>query len=255
MKKTLLLLTLFLHMAGFLAACASATEPSEAYKGESPHHIFQEGKTALKDKNYTESIKRFEALDVQYPFGTETETAQLYLIYAYYMKEDYALSVAAADRFIRMHPTNPNVDYAYYMRGISDYYQNIGVIERLFAVDLATRDLTQIQKSYRDFNELTVRFPYSVYTPSAHQYLVYLRNVLADHELQVAQYYYSRKAYVASANRAAGLVAHYQGAPTVIDGLVLMTKSYHQLGMTKLEQDTLKVLQYNYPNVPVYVKT
>lgn len=251
MKKMLCVLSIAAVLGGSLTACSTSTDPSEAYKGESPQQIYAKGKTALQDRSYNEAVKRFEALDVQYPFGNETEQGQLYLIYAYYMKEDYTLSVSAADRFIRLHPTSPHVDYAYYMRGVSDFYQNMGVLEKLFSIDLATRDLTQIQKSYNDFNELTVNFPNSRYVPPAHQYMVYLRNVLADHELNVAKYYYNRKAYVAAANRASGLVAHYQGAPDVVDGLVIMAKSYRKLGMTKLEQDTLSVLKYNYPNVVV----
>lgn len=251
MKKILMILSLTLLLANLLTSCASSTDPADAYKNESPQQIFQAGKAALRNNDYSEAIKRFEALDVQYPYGSNTESAQLYLIYAYYMKEDYALSVAAADRFIRMHPANPHVDYAYYMRGVADYYQNLGFLERVFAVDLAKRDLTQIQKSYNDFNEVYTRFPNSRFAPPAHQYMIYLRNVLAKHELHVANYYYERKAYVASANRASGLVAHYQGAPSVIDGLGLMAKSYHQLGMGKLERDTMTVLKYNYPNMIV----
>src|SRR5262245_32490431 len=122
MKKMFLSLLLLLS-AGLLVACGGTTDPSDAYKGESPQQIYQRGKAALEDHSYGEAVKRFEALDVQYPYGPETESAQLYLIYAYYMKEDYSLAVAAANRFIRLHPTNPHVDYAYYMRGIADYYQ------------------------------------------------------------------------------------------------------------------------------------
>lgn len=247
MKKILIALSL----AALLTACSTTTDPADAFKGESPQQIYLRGKAALKSKNYSDAIKRFEALDVQYPYGEETESAQLYLIYAYYMKEEYVLSVAAADRFIRMHPTNPNVDYAYYMRGVADYYQNLGILERVFSIDLAKRDLFQIRKSYSDFNDLTLRFPQSIYTPAAHQYMVYLRNVLADHELHVAEYYYNRRAYVAAVNRASGLVAHYQGAPTGQHGLALMVKGYNQLGMSRHRDDALRVLQYNYPNAKV----
>ena len=245
MKK--FLIVLLASLAVFLVACSTAIGPSEAYKNETPQQIFQKGKVALQDKSYSEAIKRFEALDVQYPFNSETEQAQLYLIYAYYMKEEYAMAVASADRYIRLHPTGEHADYAYYMRGMANYYQNLGVVEKMFSVDLATRDFTQIQKSYRDFNELIARFPHSQYAPAAHQFMVYLRNLMADHELQVAQYYYDRGAYVAAANRASNLVAHYQGAPAVLEGLRLMIKSYQQLGMTKLAQDAEAVLQYNYP--------
>ena len=240
-------------LAGLITSCStsSSTDPADAYKGESERQIYLRGKADLQDKSYSEAVKRFEALDVQYPYGEYTESAQLDLIYAYYMKEEYILSSSAADHFIRVHPDNPNVDYAYYMRGVSDYYQNMGILERLFIVDLATRDLSQIQKSYNDFSELTMRFPNSRYAPSAHQYMVFLRNVMADHELQVAKYYYNRKAYVASANRASGLVAHYQGAPSVPEGLEVMAKSYRRLGLSKFEQDTVAVYQYNYPGAVI----
>lgn len=248
MKKLLtgFIILLFGCLVGILSGCSTTTDPSETYPGESPEHIYREGKSSLQDKGYNEAIKRFEALDVQYPFDPVTENAQLYLIYAYYMKEEYTMAVAAADRYIRLHPVSPHVDYAYYMRGVANYYQNLGIVERLFAVDLATRDLSQIQQSYNDFSVLTARFPSSPYTPSAHQYMIYLRNVMADHELHIAQFYYNRKAYVAAASRASDLVAHYQGAPTVKPALILMANSYRQLHLTKLEQDTLRVIRYNY---------
>jgi outer membrane protein assembly factor BamD len=137
------------------------------------------------------------------------------------------------------------------MRGLAYYYQNLGFLERVFAVDLAKRDLSQIKKSYQDFDELTARFPNSEYAASAHQYMIYLRNVLADHELRVAEYYYQRKAYLAAANRASELVAHYQGAPATVEGLKVMIRSYRELGMTHNEQEAMKVLNYNYPNETV----
>lgn len=253
MKKLRLTWLVLVAATSLLSACASSTDPSEAYRDETASQIYTRGKSALEDKGYSEAIKRFEALDIQYPYGSDTENAQLYLIYAYYMKEEYPLASAAAERYIRLHPASPYVDYAYYLRGLSDYYQNMGVFERVFTVDLATRDLTQIQKSYNDFYQLVTQYPHSRYAPSAHQYLIYLRNMMADHELQVGQYYYSHKAYVASAERAANVVAHYEGAPAVVNALVLLIKSYHQLGETKLEQDALTILKYNYPNVNVTV--
>ena len=248
MKNNLITLILVALLSGLIAACATSSDPADAYKGESPREIYTKGKTALEDKSYSEAIKRFEALDVQYPYGDDTESAQLYIIYAYYMKEEFPLASAAAARFIRLHPASPHADYAYYMQGLADFYQNLGIFERIFSLDLATRDLTQMQKSYEDFNALVLHFPNSRYAPSAHQYLIYLRNMMASHELQVGEYYYSRKAYVASAERAANVVAHYQGAPAVVKALVLMAKSYHQLGETRLEQETVTVLKYNYPN-------
>lgn len=251
MKKNIQLLCATFLLGGLLSACSTPTDPADLYKDETPYQIFTRGKTALKEGSYSEAAKRFEALDVQYPFGAETENAQLYLIYTYYMKEEYAMSVAAADHYIHMHPTSANVDYAYFMRGVSNYYQNLGIFERLFTVDLAVRDLAQIRASFNDFNTVVTRFPESPYAPAAYQYMVYLRNVLADHELHVAEYYYDKKAYIAAANRASSLVAHFQGAPQVEDGLIIMAKSYNKLGLTRLEADTVKVLNYNYPGVRI----
>jgi outer membrane protein assembly factor BamD len=248
MKMTKFLIIPCLLIALFLTACSTTTDPADAYKGETAEQIFQKGEEALRDKNYQEAIKRFEALDVQYPFGHDTEIAQLQIIYAYYMTSDYASAESAADRFIHAHPTSSHVDYAYYMRGLSNYYQNLGVFERLFVVDLATRDLSQIKRSYEDFANVVKLYPHSYYAPAARQYMVYLRNILADHELEVAQYYYGREAYVASANRATLLVRHYEGAPSVPDALVIMVKSYRKLHLTENANDALAVLRYNYPN-------
>lgn len=236
-----------------LSGCSSTFDPADAYKGESAEQIFKSGEDRLRSKNYSEAIKRFEALDVQYPFGRNTEIAELHLIYAYYMSSDYLSSEAAADRFIHAHPTNPHVDYAYFMRGLANYYQNLGIFERFFTIDLATRDLVQLKKSYADFAELTSLFPHSRYAPAAHQYMVYLRNMMANHELHVAKYYFERGAYVAAANRANYLVQHFQETPAVPEGLVLMVKSYRKLHLTQNANEALMVLEYNYPKSE-YVK-
>jgi outer membrane protein assembly factor BamD len=240
--------SLLLALLVLVTSCSSTTDPGEAYHGETAEQIFQGGEDALRDKNYAEAIKRFEALDAQYPFGRNAETAQLHIIYAYYMNSDYVSAEAAADRFIHAHPTNPHVDYAYYMRGLSNYYQNMGVFERLFRVDFATRDLTQVKKSFNDFNQLQTHYPNSSFAPAAHQYTIYLRNVVAKHQLEVAQYYFSREAYVASADRASIVVQHYQGTPSVPDALVLMAKSYYQLHLTDQLNQTIQVINYNYPD-------
>lgn len=231
-----------------LAACSSTTDPAEAYRGETAQQIFQEGENDIVDRSYGDAIKHFEALDVQYPFGRNTETAQLHIIYAYYKNSDYLSAETAADRYIHSYPTSPNVDYAYYMRGLSNYYQNMGVFDRLFSVDFATRDLTQVKKSFNDFATLETRYPDSPYAPAAHQYTIYLRNVLANHQVEVAMFYFNRQAYVAAANRASLVVQHYQGAPVVPDALVIMIRSYHQLHETELENQALQALRYNYAN-------
>lgn len=244
--KNMFRLMLMVASLVWLYGCATATDSSMSYPGESPAHIFAKGKEALSDHSFSEAVKRFEALDVQYPFNNETEWAQLYLVYAYYMKEEYVLSQAAADRFVRLHPTNAHVDYVYYMKGLASFYQNLGVIEQLFSVDLAKRDLTSMKKAYENFDVVVKRFPQSRYAPAAHQYLIYLRGLFARHELQVAEYYYSRKAYVGALNRASDVVAKYQGTAAVKDALSLMIKCYDVLHLPRLKEDTEKVYRANF---------
>lgn len=249
MNKKVYLAGMLLASSCLITSCATTQEAADAYQGESPKHIYKQGKEALDNKSYSEAIKRFEALDIQYPFSPETANAQLNLIYSYYKKEEYALASAAADRFIRLHPRNKNVDYAYYVKALSEFNQNLGVLERFFSVDLAQRDLTQIKKAFHDFDVIVRRFPNSHYAAPSYQYLVYLRNVIAAHELQVGRYYFDRQAYIAAVNRASDVVEHYQGSPAVKDALILMAKSYHELKLTKLQNDVLHVIKLNYPDV------
>jgi outer membrane protein assembly factor BamD len=247
MKMNYIAHSLMALLFSLLVACSGATDPSEAYKGETGQQIFQGGEDALRDNSYGEAIKRFEALDVQYPFGRNTEIAQLHIIYAYYKNSDFLSAETAADRFIHAYPSSQYVPYALYLRGLSTYYQNMGVFEKIFSVDFATRDLTQVKKAFNDFSQIESRYPNSAYAAAAHQYLIYLRNVLANHQVEVAQFYYNRQAYIAAANRASLTVEHYQGSPAVPDALVIMAKSYHQLHQTDLENDTIRIINLNYP--------
>ncbi len=251
-RKFLVCIPVVLSLA--LTACSTTKDPAEMFQGESPEHIFRKGEDALRNNNYAEVIRRLESLDLQYPFGRDTEISQLQIIYAYYMNSDYASAESAADRFIHAHPANPHVDYALYMRGMSNYYQNLGIFERLFSINLATRDLSQIKKSYNDFAELYKIYPHSPYAPAAHQQMLYMRNVLGEHELNVAEYYYSRQAYIAAANRANLVVRHYQGTPFVPEALVIMVKSYRNLNLMQNANEAMQVLQYNYPDSK-YVKS
>jgi outer membrane protein assembly factor BamD len=247
MLKTMITLFL-LGMTLLLSACATKTGPAEAYKGETPKQIYQAGEQDMQKGDYSEAIKRFEALDVQYPLERETEFAEVQLVYAYYRKEEYPMAVAAADRFTRLHPLSQYTDYVYFIEGLSEYYQNQGVLDRVFAVDLAKRDLVPMKKAYNNFSAIVDRFPNSRYAPAAYQYQIYLRNLLAKHQLQLAEFYYDRKAYVAVINRANGVIKHYQGSPSVPKALVLMAKAYRALHLKQEEKDTLTLIEYNYPH-------
>ncbi len=228
-----------------LVGCASSSDPADMYKGESATAIFQKGEAALRDNSYGEAIKRFEALDVQYPYSPSSETAQLHIVYAYYMHGDYASAESAADRFVRTWPANAHIDYVWYVHGLADYFQNLGIFERAFPVDLARRDLTGLQHAWADFAVVAEQYPQSKYAPAARQYMVYLRDIFARHVLEVAQYYYNHGAYVAAANRANEVVREYNGTPMVKPALEIMVKSYQALHLEKDAAAAQKVLDAN----------
>jgi outer membrane protein assembly factor BamD len=231
-----------------LAGCAATTDPADIYKGESSEQIFKKGEKALRKGEYKEAIKRLEALEVQYPYSIHIELAELHIIYAYYMSEDYPSAQSAAERYIHAWPANPHVVYAYYMRALAYYHQNLGLFEKLFPVDLSRRDLAPMRQAWTDFATVAQEFPDSEYAPAARQYMIYLRNMMAQHELNVAIFYFDHRAYVTAANRATDVIRHYEGAPAVKSALQLLAKSYRALHATDSEKEVLRVIRYNYPS-------
>lgn len=236
-----------------LVACSSNTpDPAQEFKGQSAEQIFQGAETALAKHEYKTAINNFEGLDALYPFNSNAEQARLDEIYAYFKNDDMASAGAVADRFIQLYPTSEHVDYAYYMRGLTAFYPDRGFVSRYVSTDLSLRDLTNVDQAFKDFTALLERYPDSVYAPDARSRMVYLRNLMAKHDLQVAQYYYVRKAYVAAANRASDVIDRYQHSPSVVDALVLLVNSYQKLHLTKLANNSFQVLQASYPDSPQY---
>lgn len=236
-----------------LTGCAKKPKtPADIYKGQSAKQIFDAAEKDLAKNHYEEAIKRFEALDTLYPFSDYQQQAQLDSIYAYFKNMEYASAAAQAVRYIHLYPRSEHVDYAYYMRGMANFEQDRGVLQRYVETDLSKRDLSTAKQAFADFAELIRRYPHSQYAPDARNRMIYLRNLLAAKEFNIAKFYYRRGSYVASANRANGVITHYQGAPEVIGSLDIMIKSYRKLGLTKLADETLEVLAYNYPESEAY---
>lgn len=236
-----------------LTGCAIEDKsPGELYQGHTAEQLYQAGEGALQKGDHKSAIKYYQALDALYPFGTYAELAHLHSIYAYYRDKDEASAEAAALRFIRLYPRSPHVDYAYYMKGISNFQPNRGTLAAFIPVDESKRALGQAQRAYKDFAVLVHQFPESVYTPDARQRMVYLRNLMAAYEYHVAQFYYDRKAYVAASSRAKAIVRHYSQAPAVIPALGIMVQSYRALHMPQQADNALKVLALNFPDSPTY---
>ncbi len=229
-----------------LAAC-KPTEPFAEYKNAEAQGIFQRGETNLARGHYDKAVKDFEALDALYPFGDYSQQGQLDIIYAYYKKGDSESALAAADRYIRLYPRGPNVDYAYYMKGLINMGPGESWTTKIGSSEASQRDISSSQLAFQDFNLLIERFPNSSYVPDARKRMVYIRNLLAQHQLNLAQYYMNYKAYVAAANRASGVIQNFQGSPQVIPALALMVEAYRALGENGMANNALRVLQTNYP--------
>ena len=243
---TIAIFTSFLSACGIFGGGGEPEEPIESNE----QAYYEAAKKSLKAGNYNQTIELLEDLESRYPFGRYAEQAQLDLIFAHYRAFNPEAARASADRFIRLHPRHPKVDYAYYMRGLSAYTRDLGLFERYLNSDRSKRDPGSALESIADFSLLLARFPNSEYAPDARARMIALRNQLAAHEIHVARYYLKRQAYVATANRGRYVVENYQETPAVADGLALMVEAYQQLGLTDLADQSLSVLKLNYPNYP-----
>jgi outer membrane protein assembly factor BamD len=241
-------LVIVVMAALLLAGCAAAPDISTLYPGQSESKIFHDGEHFMLKGNYAEAVKHFEVLDARYPFGKYSRQGQLDIIYAYLKNDDVTSALASADRYIKLYPIGPSVDYAYYMRGLIRFNQNHGFFEKYFPTDFAKRDLTTIKQAYGDFRLLLHYFPRSKYAADAKIRLRYIRNIISRHELQVAEFYFKHDAYVAAANRANIVVQNYQGTPSVPQALAVMVKSYRKLNLAKDANEALQVLRMNFPN-------
>ncbi|MGI9211671.1 MAG: outer membrane protein assembly factor BamD, partial [Methylococcaceae bacterium] len=207
---------------------------------------YTEAKKALASKYYEKAVKFYEKLEARFPFGHYATQAQLDIAYAYYKNDEPDSALAAADRFIKQNPTHPNVDYAYYIKGLVNYNRGIGFLDRFMPTDSSQRDSGSSMDSYREFDVLIQRYPNSTYVNDAKQRMIALRDNLALHEIHVADYYLRRKAYLAAAQRAAAVVREFQRTPAVPRALKIMEEAYQNLGLNDLAEDIRQVYALNY---------
>ncbi|MCJ0975392.1 outer membrane protein assembly factor BamD [Pseudomonas sp. PS1] len=238
---------LLIAILALTAACSSKETISENL-GEA--ELYQQAQADLDDRSFTSAINKLKALESRYPFGRFAEQAQLELIYAYYRNSEPEAARSSAERFIRLHPQHPNVDYAYYLKGLASFDQDRGLLARFLPLDMTKRDPGAARDSFNEFAQLTSRYPNSRYAPDAKARMVYLRNLLAANEIHVADYYLRRQAYVAAANRGRYVVENFQGTPAVGDGLAVMTEAYQHLDLDELSNSSLETLKLNYPDHP-----
>ncbi len=246
---------LLLMSLTFISGCSwlgsSDEEPTEeATDGYTERDFYEKIQVSLNAGNWTVAITNLHLLESQFPFGKYAEQAQLELIYAQFKTADYESSISAAERFIRLHPQHVNVDYAYYLKGLSEISQASSFFDSFLPTDNTKRDIGSARSAFATLSEFLTRFPKSPYAADTRKRLVNLRNRLARAEIHVANYYFSRKAYLAAANRGRYVVENFQQTPAVPDGLAVMAQAYKILDMQELSENAVQVLAANYPEHP-----
>jgi outer membrane protein assembly factor BamD len=234
------------------AGCGLLPEQIDETAGWSANKLYAEAKNAMGEGAYDKAVKYFEKLEARYPYGRFAQQSQLEVAYAYYKQQEKVSAVAACDRFIRLHPNHPNVDYAYYLKGLVNFNEDMGMMGYISMQDLSERDPKAAQESFEAFKELVRKFPESKYAKDATLRMAYLVNALASLEVHVAHYYMRRGAYVAAIGRAQTALKTYPDAPANEEALFIMVKAYDALKMNDLRDDAERVMRKNFPNSDYY---
>ena len=231
-----------------LAGCNLLPEVKDETASWSAERIYSTAHDALAQGNYTRAVKMFETLETRFPYGRYAQQALLEGAYANFRAGEAAAAVSQCDRFIRTYPNHPNVDYAYYLKGLVHFREDQGLLGYVYELDLSEREPKAMRDSFAAFKELVEKLPDSKYAEDAHARMRYLTNSLALYEVKVGRYYYNRGAYVAAINRAQAAITNYPRTPANEDALDLLAKSYDKLGLEQLRDDSRRVLQQTFPN-------
>ncbi|MBT9610354.1 MAG: outer membrane protein assembly factor BamD [Aquabacterium commune] len=237
-------LALFLSVA--LTACGST--PKDEFANTSPDKLYADAKDDAAEGNYETALKKLEKVEARASGTLLSQQAQIDLAYAYFRTGEKAQALAKLDRFIRLHPTSPAMDYVYYLQGLINFNENLGLFGRVANQDLSERDQQASRDAYESFKQVVDRFPTSKYAEDSRLRMNHIVNSLAAGEVHVARYYLRRGAYVAAANRAQAAVTEYRQSPAIEEGLYILAQSYDRLGLEPLRDDALRILRQSFPN-------
>lgn len=240
-------LRVWLMTALGLALAGCNTTPTDETAGMSTEKLYGEAKDEASVGNWERATMLYERLEARAVGTPLAQQAQLDLAYAFYRSGEKAQALATLERFIKLHPSSPALDYAYYLQGLVNFNENLGLLGSLARQDLSERDQRASRDAYQSFRQLALQFPESKYAPDARLRMNYIINTLAQYEVHVARYYYRRGAYVAAANRAQQAVQEFQRAPAVEEALYILTLSYDKLALAQLRDDAQRVLTQNFP--------
>jgi outer membrane protein assembly factor BamD len=240
---------ILLSMIVCLSSCKwwnKEDEDKNPYAGMSANQLYTKAQHSLKKEQYATASKQLEAIETMYPFSDYTENAQMELMYAYYKNEEYPAASATADRFIHLYPRAKHVDYAYYMKGLADFQQTRGVFAKILPMDESWRDPGTQSQAYLDFATLIQKFPNSPYKANSLQRMIYLRNMFAQKELNISQFYFKRKMYVAAIERSSHLVKNYPQAPSAKTALAIIYEGNKRLGLNNAAHEAMTVYEATY---------
>ena len=232
-----------------IAGCS--INPIDETKNWSPERIYRAAQEELESKNYQKAVGYYEKLESRYPYGRYAQMAQIEIAYAQWKDGNPEQALAAVDRFIKLHPESPNVDYAYYLKGRINFNEDLGIMGYIAPKDMTERDPKAAQEAFDAFKELVTRYPDSKYAPDALLRMNYLVNALAASEVNVAEYYLRRGAYVAAVNRAQYALVNYPKAPAIERAFKVLVKSYDEMGLAELRDDARRTLDANFPGAKV----
>lgn len=248
MYKKLSLVGVLVLMVG---ACTVKEYKPDDYQHYTAKQIYQKGIQALAKNNYRDAIKYFEAIDALYPYDPEAQQGQLKVIDAYYQTEDYASALASANRYIHLHPEGEYTDYVFYMKGLVNFSKDRSVLHKIYPRKPEKLDISNLRDAFEDFDELVKKFPHSSYIKDAKQKMQYIRNLLIEHDLNIAKFYYERKAYIAAINRANNIVKNFEDACQVKEALKITIQAYQALGMDERAEEARRILRLKFPKESV----
>jgi len=230
-----------------VGGCAWLPEVKDETTTWSADRLYKNAHDAMVEGNYTRAVKLFETLESRFPYGRYAQQAILESAYSSYRAGETAASVASCDRFIRTYPNHPNVDYAYYLKGLVHFREDQGLLGYVYELDLSEREPKAMRESFAAFKELVAKFPESRYADDAKDRMKYLTNALAMYEVKVARYYYNRGAYVAAVNRAQGALLNFPRTPANEYALLVLVDGYEKLGLPQLAADSKRILDQTFP--------
>ncbi len=248
--KKLTSLSLCALLAVSLTACSGMSQKknrADLNSTASAEQLLRVARTSVKHADFEEAIKQYETLEARYPLGRYAQQALLEQAYAYYKFDEPDTALDTIDRYMRLYPRGPKMDYALYLRGLINFTRGGSIIDKVFPRNFADLDNVRQKEAFHDFSQLITRHPGSVYAADAQKRLHFLKNSLGSNEINIAKYYYKRGAYLAAFNRAEYTIEHHQGTPAVVEALQLKICAAKKLGKQDLAKDTQRVLQLNFP--------